>query len=306
MKQWFEQKERSAGAFRLMILWWIYKIFGKTFLKVLVFFIALISFICASEVKIFQRKYFKVYSEFYCANLLPSLKNLFKHYLSYAYSLVDRIEVFSGNFDYRKILFSDDGEKKQFVQDLKAKKGIFFICNHLGNVDVMRAFINSNLGHSNLKVNVFMQQNQTKIFNDFINRISAEVPIRTYPVEEIGIDTAIEIQEKLQNGEIVFMAGDRVSAQNSSASFVSEFLGRNVNFPVGTFKFAQMCGVPIYFISCVKIQNDNYKIILQKLDIRHLSKKEALLKLESEFVSFLEKYVKEYPLQFYHFYDMFS
>lgn len=306
MKKWFNQKERSAGAFRLLILWWIYKFLGKSFLNFIVFFVALISFIFASEIRKYQRKYFKVYSEFYSKELKASLKNLFKHYLSYAYSLADRIEIFSGNLNHKKIIFANENDKIQFKNDFNEEKGIFFICNHLGNVDAMRAFITSDIGHKNLKVNVFMQKNQTQIFNNFIDAIAIKTPICTYPVEEIGVETAIEIQEKLQKGEIVFMAGDRISAQNSSASFLANFLGHNVEFPIGTFRFAQMCNVPIYFISCVKIKNDKYKILLKKFEAENLSKKEMLKKLQKDFILFLEEHIKDYPLQFYHFYDMFS
>ena len=137
-------------------------------------------------------------------------------------------------------------------------------------------------------------------------RSAIKTPICNYPVEEIGVETAMEIQEKLQKGEIVFMAGDRISAQNSSASFQANFLGHNVEFPIGTFRFAQMCNVPIYFISCVKIKNDKYKILLKKFEAENLSKKEVLKKLHKEFILFLEEHIKDYPLQFYHFYDMFS
>ena len=186
MKKWFNQKERSAGAFRLLILWWIYKFLGKSFLNFVVFFVALISFIFASEIRKYQRKYFKVYSEFYSKELKASLKNLFKHYLSYAYSLADRIEIFSGNLNHKKIIFANENDKIQLKNDFSKEKGIFFICNHLGNVDAMRAFITSDIGHKNLKVNVFMQKNQTQIFNNFIDAIAIKTPICTYPVEEIG------------------------------------------------------------------------------------------------------------------------
>ena len=39
------------------------------------------------------------------------------------------------------------------------------------------------------------------------------------------------ISERLQNGEIVFMAGDRISAQAENRTFEADFLGQKVQFP---------------------------------------------------------------------------
>ena len=94
---------------------------------------------------------------------------------------------------------------------------------------------------------VFLAKEQCKTFNSFISKISSSHPIILYPVEDINIDTSIEIKEKLDNNYVVFMAGDRTS--KASINFEAEFLYKKVDFPLGTFKFAQMMETPIYFIS---------------------------------------------------------
>lgn len=305
-KNWYNMKERSAGAFRLYILWIIYKFFGKNFLKLITFFVALISFLFAKEIRNYSKKYFSIISSFSKKNISPNFINLFKHYLSYAYSLVDKIEIFSGNFNYKKIIFEDNNEKEKLFNDFAAKKGIFFICNHLGNVDVMRAFLSSDFKYSNINVNVFLQKNQTKIFNEFIEKISIKTTLTTYPVEEISIETAIELKDKIEKGEIAFMAGDRVSKQNTSKVFHTKLFDKNIQLPIGTFKFASLMECPIYFVSCVKVQNDCYKVILEKFDFVNNQKKIYLNELQQKFIHFLEKNTVNYPFQFYHFYDMFD
>ncbi len=306
MTNWYNIKERSAGELRLYILWIIYKFLGKFCLDFVVFFVAFISFIFASEIRMYSEKYLLVLSAFTKAKIKPSFFNLFKHYLSYAYSLSDKIEIFSGKFKCENIYFESDLDAKKLFNDFEQNKGVFFICNHIGNIDVMRAFLFSSFKYSNMKVNVFLQQNQTKIFNEFLKKISADTPISVYPVENIGIDTAIEIKEKLSKGEIAFMAGDRISAQNSNAVFVADFLQKKVKFPLGTFKFALLTEVPIYFVSCLKTRKNFYKIILNKPAITYKNKKKDLLILQNDFVKFLENITVQYPFQFYHFYDLFN
>ena len=86
--------------------------------------------------------------------------------------------------------------------------------------------------------------------------------------------------------------------------FVSDFLGQKMGFPIGAFRFALILGAPIYFIACTLEKGGKYKIHLKKFDFLG-SRKERLQALEAQYVEFLEDLTKKYPLQFYHFYDLF-
>ena len=305
MTKWYDMKERSAGALMLYVLWIIYKYFGKFCLKFVVFFVALISFFFASEIRFYSAKYFAIISDFSKQTIKPTFFNLFKHYLSYAYSLCDDIEIFSANFSANKMFFENKFEARKLFENFDGNDGVFFICNHLGNINAMRAFIFSDFKYSKLKINVFLQTNQTKIFDNFLRSISAQNQVKLYPVEEIGVDTAIEIHDNLKNGEVVFMAGDRVSAQ-SDTTLKATLFDKTIQLPKGTFSFAVMSEVPVYFVSCVKVQNDSYKIILKKADLHGNNKKEVAQNLAFDFVKFLETNTIKYPFQFYHFYDLFN
>ena len=226
--KWYEIKEQAAGTKRLFLLWYIYKILGKTTVKIITFFVTLIACINAKQVRECSKKYLEIVGE------KPSFKNVFRHFLSYSYSLVDRMEIFTNNFHPEKLYFEDEEQKKLFLEDLKNFKGTFFICNHLGNVDAMRSFVNSDIKDTCSSVSVFLAKEQCKIFSGFIEKITTNKNINLYPVEEIDINTSIEIKEKLNKGGIVFMAGDRISAQSNNLE--TEFLNHKVLFPVGTFK----------------------------------------------------------------------
>ncbi len=295
--KWYEVKEQAAGEKRLLLLWYIYKIIGKNAVKFIVFFVTFFALFGAKKIKEASHKYLKN------VGIKPSCINVFKHCLSYSYSLVDRMEIFSDNFSPDKIEFDDEAQKAQLFEDLNKKQGVFFVCNHIGNVDVMRTLTLSSYRNTCNGVCVFLAKEQCKIFNSFIDKISSKQPIFLYPVEDIDINTSIEIKEKLENNYIVFMAGDRTS--KNSINFETEFLAKKVDFPLGTFKFAQMMESPIYFISAVKIQNDKYKVFLQKF-LPEEKKSATLDKMKKEFVEFTEKILKLFPFQFYHFYDMFK
>ena len=118
-----------------------------------------------------------------------------------------------------------DSQKELLLDDLNKGEGDFFICNHLGNVDAMRAFVNSDIKDTCTSISVFLAKEQCKTFGSFINKITKNEKIFLNPVEDIDINTSIEIQERLNNGGIVFIAGDRISANSINFEVLMEKMG---------------------------------------------------------------------------------
>lgn len=296
--KWYNIKEQAAGRKRLMLLWYIYNLGGKLPVKFIVFFVTLFAFLGAPKIRKCSQKYLKI------ATGKGDIIKSFKHFLNYSYSLVDKIEMFTDNFSFKKIFFADEAQKRLFYDDLLNKRGIYFLCSHLGNVNAMRTFFRSGEVIDDTRVNLFLEGSQCSIFKNFLNSISSDNPITAYPVENIDVTTSIEIKDKLDKGEVIFIAGDRVSAHNEKSNFTADFLGKKVLFPVGAFKFGLMLNCPIYFIVCTAEKKDRYCIYLKKFEYSG-SRKEKLEHLKSDYIEFLETLTKKYPLQFYHFYDFF-
>ena len=268
--KWYQVEEQAAGTKRLFAIYWIHKLLGRNIVKFLVYFITFFAFCSAKKIRKYSAKYLSIVGE------KPSLTNQYKHFLEYSLSLLDKMEVFSDTFDLNRICFANNCDRLQLEQDYP--KGVFFICSHLGNVDVMRALLKN---YPKIKVNVFLAKDQCKIFNSFIKAINKISNVTTYPVEDINIATSIEIKEKLSNGEIAIMAGDRTSPK------------------------AQLMNCPTYFICILKDENDNYKIYTQKF-ISTQDKQESFEKMKNEYTKFLEEKTHLAPFQFFHFYDLFS
>lgn len=314
-EKWYQMKERAAGEKRLLFMWYVYKFFGKSPVKFLTFFVALCAFCAAKQVREYSKNNLSVIAKYCKKNNLkqtkPDLINSFKNVLNYAYSLVDNMEIFAGDFDVKKIFFDKSQDEEIFYDDIRARKGIFFICSHTGNVNVLRMFFKNKDPMMRSDVNVFLSEEQCKVFNTFLKKVyetgkkKMQNTVSLYPVEEISIETSIELKEKLETGEIAFMAGDRLSSGTSNLTFKHLFFDKEVEFPVGTFKLAQLMETPVYFICALKDKNDTYKIYLKRFETVG-TKKETLLKMQNEYVEFVEQTTTLAPLQFYHFYQLFE
>jgi len=295
--KWFQIKEQAAGEKRLILSWHLYKIFGKNILYVIAYLVSFFTFVFSKKIRTYSKKYFRITQPY--TNIKPTLKNQFMHIHSYAKTLVDKIFVYSGDFNAEDLIFEREEDKEQLFSDIKQNKGIFFICTHIGNVEVMQSFFLNKNTRVNNDINIFMSHKQSQIFNNFLKKIQIPFPVKLYPVEDIGLNTGIELKENLDKGGIVFIAGDRVSENNDTKSIETELFGHKILLPKGTFKLAELMDVQTYFVSAVKT-GSKYKIYYEKQN--NLNNKN----LVKQYTQFLEKMVQISPFQFFHFYDFFN
>lgn len=282
-EKWFRLSEQGAGEKRLILSYWAYKILGEKALRIIAFFVAISVFLTAKERRDASFKFYRIIKK-------PPVISTIKQFLNYANSLVDKFISFVGDFDTNKFILDNP----------EIYKGSFFITTHIGNIEIMRSLIDKLQGR---RVNIFLQASACKIFNSFLKKFEAKVNAEVFPVEEINMETSILISERLKAGELVFMAGDRVSAQNSNAVYEADFFSEKIRLPLGTIKFALMMEAPIYFIVCAK-EGKKYKLSTKKFEGYRENKKSTLNELEKEYAKFLEEYTEKYPYQFYHFYDI--
>ena len=295
--RWFQIKEQSAGKKRLVLSWYLYKIFGKRILYIISALVSFFTFVFSKKIRGYSRKYFSVIEP--KSGIKPSLFNIYKHIHSYADSLVDKIIVYSGDYKVTDIIFDSDNDKKQLFDDIDKNNGIFFICDHIGNIEILQSFLLSKDIYPDISANIFMSHRQSQIFNSFLNDIKVNFPAKLYAVEDIGLTTGIEIKEETDKGNIVFIAGDRLAENNDKKSNEAILFNKKIMLPKGAFKLAKLIDVPTYFISALKIGN-KYNIFLEKQT--DLSEKVILEK----YSKYLERTILNNPFQFYHFYDFFN
>lgn len=296
-KRWYEIKERSAGIKRLRLTWYIYRFLGRKPVELIAMWVGFFTLLASKILRNHSRIYFETLYKYTGDKAYkPSFLNSLKHIQSYALSLVDKMEVYASTATPKFLI-----NNSELKRDL-SKGGIFFIFNHTGNIELMRAFLKDN---NHKKVNIFMQRAHCEKFNDFINSLSETRDVTVFPVEDIGIATAIDLKSRLEQGEIVFMAGDRLSAQNTNKCYNVSLLGRDVRLPLGTLKFGLLMDSPIYLIACIKNKNNEFEINAEKFH-RDESRSDNLSRLQVQFSDFLQRITLSAPYQFYNFYDFFE
>jgi predicted LPLAT superfamily acyltransferase len=116
-----------------------------------------------------------------------------------------------------------------------------------------------------------------------------------HAVEDIGVETAVEMQAAIGRGDLVLMAGDRVSA-GSRAVLRHGFLGHDCSWPKGVFTFARLMESPVFFVTCVRTGWNAYEA--------HFEQAEG--DVFDAYVRFLERETRARPDQWHHFHDFFG
>lgn len=297
MTNWYNVHEQSAGKLRLETLWFVYKIFGIKFLKFVLWFVCLFIVFFASNARKTSKKYTIILNEYQKKLGQKQTKiSAFSHIYAFACAALDKI---AANCDrHKKIKFAihKNSDWENFQKYIQSNTGMFLICSHLGNVEVLSAFPDA----TNKKMHAFMQISQTGIFHQFMKRHNISTNTIIYPTETIDISVAGQMYDNLQNGDLVMMAGDRTSPNSPTKYETVQFLGIACKFPIGTFKFAKSLSQPIFAICVMNIGHEKYGIYVKQI------KSETIKEMVSEYAKFLESLILTYPKQWFNFFDFFE
>ena len=303
--RWFAQKEQSAGRLRLNIMWFAYTILGKGFLKALCVPVMVFIYPFARPARAALREYYSVLAAF-CRRFQrlppphPTYWTLFRHLLGFALSLADKTDACSLKKSLPRMTVRDDDGFHAFRDCIASGKGAFIIASHVGTAEVLPALPRMRTDLPRVPhVHAFQQMAYDEVFTEvFMRRFDAS-SLTLHAVEDIGVETAVEMQSAIGRGEIVIMSGDRVSA-GSTKTLGHSFLGVDCAWPKGVFAFARLMEAPVFFATCVRTGWNAYEAHFAAAP--EASESGRLL---DAYISFLEFEVLAHPLEWHQFYRFF-
>ena len=303
MARWFEHKEFSTGLLRLYTLYYIYKILGRRVLKFIVFFIILFSYPFLKKARLASGLYFSnLYAYTGDKTYRPRFKNHFKHVYTFAKALVDKVASWSDGLKPSELHYATPKDLEKYHKQVLYGKGVFVLCSHLGNIEILRALMTKE--YKDVHINSFMDMDQSATFNDFIKRVSPDAHINLYSTRDIGLDTACMTKDKLDDGEVIVMAADRVSAANDKKFIALPFLGETAHFPVGVFHFLKAMRTDFCFIAiCLNSKTGKYDVHLKFFE---KSEAKDMSSVSKKYAKWLENLTVQYPYQWFNFFDFWE
>jgi len=231
---------------------------------------------------------------------VPTRWNSFQHLISFGNSLIDKIASWLGKVPRGNIEFSN---RNLFLQTAKEKRGGIVFASHIGNMELCRAL---GQGEHDMKLNVLVHTHHAENFNRVLKKANPNVTAELLQVTSIGPDTAIMLQDKVSNGELIIIVGDRLSVDNPGRNSRLDFLGQPASFPQGPFILASILKCPVYLLFCMKESSGfsiHFEAFSERIVLPRKSRQEALKAVTETYARRLEYFAVRYPLQWYNFFD---
>ena len=122
----------------------------------------------------------------------------------------------------------------------------------------------------------------------------------------MGADTAIALEQRVENGDWLFIAGDRTPVGGGRRTSAAPFLGTPAEFSQGPYLLAALLDCPVYLFFCRR-EGERYGLRVERLADRIVLPRgrrgEELAAYAATYAARLEKHVLEDPFQWYNFYD---
>ncbi|WP_079203405.1 glycosyl transferase [Pseudomonas sp. CC6-YY-74] len=190
------------------------------------------------------------------SELQPSRLSVFRQFMAFADSLLDKLDVWNDRLSLQDIDLVDRHDLHGHMQDAR---GQMLVGAHLGNLEVCRALAELN---NKVRMNVLVHTKHAEQFNRLLGEAGAS-NLRLIQVSELDPAIMLQLSERLERGEWLAIAGDRVPL-HGARSVTVDFLGQSAAFPQGPWLLAGLLRCPLNLMSCLKIDG-RYQVLLEPL-----------------------------------------
>jgi predicted LPLAT superfamily acyltransferase len=297
---WAQIEERGI-IWGMRVLLRIYLLFGRKVLQLFLYPVVSYYWLVNGTGRRASLSYLRKVAVFLPENSIRTgLFGSYLHFISFANALIDKLAAWSGAITPQDV----DYHGLQLIQKhLDERQGFLILGSHLGNLEISRVI--AYVGRK-ARVNVLVHTRHAEKFNTLLNRYGEAGRTNLLQVTEINAATALLLQDKIEAGEIVVIAADRIPVKGLHRVAWADFLGRGAPFPQGPYILASLLKCPVYILFCLK-QRERHAIFFEYFSdplIFPRKQREAMInQCIQRFAERLQAYCLKEPLQWFNFYD---
>lgn len=217
-------------------------------------------------------------------------------------TIIDKVCVMSGATNLFNVTHVN-GEILDKVAEMG--KGGILISAHIGNWEVA----GQGLNRLNKPFNILMYSNEKEDVKEYLDGVLTKKKINIIAINEETKSHIIELHKAFTNNELVVMHGDRF--RDGAKTLTANFFGKPAQFPAGPFIMAAKFGVPLCIVFAVKTGSKTYHFSAKEPILVDRVRKESDLEkvcadMLQRYVSAVEEVAKEYPHQWFNYYDFWK
>ena len=294
---WASTRERGTlFMMRLMVLG--LKLLSRPVTLPIVHLVALYFFVCGRRTRAASRDYLRRMARAFPQQCIASGPGAsYRHYVAFAHAIVDKLDAWAGRIDYSSVVLEDFMALRAAAS---GARGVLVIGSHLGNLEVCRALAHFN---EHVRLNVLVHNRHAALFTQVL-RMAGASEVELLQVTELDAAMALKLKERIERGEWVVIAGDRVPVHGGRTVDV-RFLGDAAPLPVGPYVLGALLDCPVHLLFCLR-RAGRYHVYFERFAERiawRRGERDRLIgRLAQRFADRLAYYASLEPLQWFNFY----
>ncbi|WP_238386602.1 LpxL/LpxP family acyltransferase [Chitinophaga rupis] len=225
-----------------------------------------------------------------------SLRSVYRNYYVFGQTLIDKVVVMAGIPNRFTFQFEGEHHLRQLIA---AGKGGILLSAHLGNWEVA--------GHLfkrlETRINIVMFDGEHERIKQYLSSVTGERNVNVIVIKD-DLSHIYAINDALSNNELVCMHADRFLEGNKTETAL--FLGSNARFPAGPFLLAATFRVPVSLVFAFKESATHYHLFATPPREYHGRRKQGVQEAVQDFVHVMEEKVRQYPEQWFNYYDFWE
>ena len=305
---WRDRRERgSSGAIRLIV--WLALYAGRGLCRVLLVPICGYFYLTAPQTR-------QASQQFLSRTLgrESTWRDTIRHLLVFSTTLLDRIYLFHGR---QRELVIEVSNEQVFRDALAAGRGCLLLGSHLGSFEML-GIVGS--VEKKLAINMVMHIDDSARLASLIRGGQLAQPYKIIPLGQPG--SMLQVKECLDRGEVVGILADRIYAGEATQNLA--FMGYPARFSLSPFRLARVTGAPVLSVFGLFRGGRRYEIVFESLAERVEHDRDERTNISSTpslmspprptslsnclaaYVGSLERHARQYPYNWFNFYDYWS
>ncbi|HXV49325.1 MAG TPA: acyltransferase, partial [Candidatus Binatia bacterium] len=125
-------------------------------------------------------------------------------------------------------------------------------------------------------------------------------------VTDLTPATAVLLSEKINQGEFIAIAGDRIPVASKPRVAFARFFGAMAPFPVGPYILASLFQCPVFLLFSLRTAAGaaiQFELFREEIRLPRKNRNDALAALVNEYAARLQGHCLRAPLQWFNFFD---
>ena len=226
---------------------------------------------------------------------LKSFCKVYANHFRFGQVIIDRYAAYAG----KKFSYTIDGNEL-FLKLMESDGGFVQLSSHAGSFEMVGYGLTSDLK----RINGLLFAGESQVMKDFRRSILASHNIGLIEVDGT-MSHIFAMNAALDRGEIVSMTGDRLLG--SPKALKCMFMGAEAKFPMGPFALAVQKEVPMLAMFAMRENARSYKVFVRSIESdAELPLRARMTAMAQRFAAELEEIVRQYPTQWFNYYDFWA